>query len=163
MIDNTKIAVVIPCYKVARQIQTFLKTLPDWLDLIVCVDDKCPQNSGKLAKQTKLSNLEVIFREKNGGMGAAMKVGARYAIASNCDIIIKMDGDGQMDSRYLKKLVEPLVIFGGVFGIYKWIEGVQLNQPNSAGTVMLSIIPILLGIQLLLQAISIDINKNNKH
>ena len=67
--------------------------------------------------------------------------------------------DFNMGSVYLL-LGIPMVLWGLGFGIYKWIEGDQLSQPNSAGTVMLSIVPLLLGIQFLLQAISIDISKN---
>lgn len=52
----------------------------------------------------------------------------------------------------------PLFLFGTIFGIYRWIYGMVHNEVNSTGTVMLAILPIILGIQFILQAIQIDIN-----
>ena len=52
-----------------------------------------------------------------------------------------------------------LVFFvaGVVFGAYRWIESVETDVPATAGTVMLSALPIVIGIQLLLAAIQYDI------
>ena len=46
---------------------------------IVIVDDGCPQNSGKLAKEIakKLTNIKVFFHKKNLGYGAALKTGLK--------------------------------------------------------------------------------------
>ncbi len=52
----------------------------------------------------------------------------------------------------------PLLLGGAAFGIYRWIVGAGTHQVNSAGTVMLSALPIILGFQLLLSVISYDIN-----
>lgn len=52
----------------------------------------------------------------------------------------------------------PLLSFGFILGIYKWTAGIQANTENSAGTIMLAALPIILGMQFLLQAISIDIH-----
>ena len=51
----------------------------------------------------------------------------------------------------------PLLLFGFIFGSYKWRIGAMETVENSAGTIMLAALPILLGMQFLLQAISIDI------
>jgi hypothetical protein len=52
----------------------------------------------------------------------------------------------------------PLILFGLFFGCYRWIIGNLENTANNAGTIMVAALPIILGIQFLLQAISIDIN-----
>jgi len=49
------------------------------------------------------------------------------------------------------------ILFGVTFGGYHWIISVQTMQPATAGTVMLSAVPVILGFQLLLQAIVLDI------
>ncbi|HEY1720992.1 MAG TPA: glycosyltransferase family 2 protein [Magnetospirillaceae bacterium] len=55
-------------------------------------------------------------------------------------------------------IVGILGVFGGaIFGIRHWILSEQSNVPASAGTVMLATLPIILGVQLLLQAVSYDI------
>ena len=52
----------------------------------------------------------------------------------------------------------PLLLFGFGFGVYKWNTGMAINTENNAGTIMLAALPIILGVQFLLQAIQIDIN-----
>lgn len=48
-------------------------------------------------------------------------------------------------------------LFGLVFGIWKWIISSQSGIPATTGTVMLAVLPVIIGIQLLLQAIVMDI------
>lgn len=50
-------------------------------------------------------------------------------------------------------------IFGVVYGIIKWIESSQTGVFASVGTVMLSTLPIILGIQFLLNFLSYDIQQ----
>jgi hypothetical protein len=49
-------------------------------------------------------------------------------------------------------------LFGGIFGITKWIEYASQNIPAPTGTVMLPTLSVILGIQILLSAIEIDMN-----
>jgi len=50
-----------------------------------------------------------------------------------------------------------LFIWGAGFGGYEWIKSVATNRVASTGTVMLSVLPLILGFQLILQAIMIEI------
>jgi hypothetical protein len=52
----------------------------------------------------------------------------------------------------------PMFTFSVLFGIIEWIDSVITGNPRSAGTIMLSALPIIISFQMLLQAISIDIN-----
>jgi hypothetical protein len=52
----------------------------------------------------------------------------------------------------------PMVLLGSLWGSFKWIEAIITGIETSTGTVMLSVLPIILGTQFLLQAIQIDIN-----
>lgn len=52
----------------------------------------------------------------------------------------------------------PLLLFGLVFGITKWIHYAKLAIPAPTGTVMLPTLSVLLGIQFLIAAIEIDIH-----
>jgi hypothetical protein len=49
-----------------------------------------------------------------------------------------------------------LVLFGLIFGSYSWIQGRQMATFASAGTVMLAALPVILGTQLLLNFLSLD-------
>jgi dolichol-phosphate mannosyltransferase len=52
----------------------------------------------------------------------------------------------------------PLLLFGGIFGGIKWIEYASQGIPAPTGTVMLPTLCVILGIQILLSAIEIDMN-----
>ncbi|MBN2729591.1 MAG: glycosyltransferase family 2 protein [Bacteroidales bacterium] len=309
MAEAEKTAVVIPSYKVAKHIENVLAGIPGFIDYIIVVDDKCPQNSGEIAEKAakKDPRIHVVFHEKNSGVGGAVISGYKKALELKVAYIIKMDGDGQMDPTFIEKLLQPLkknkadytkgnrfkepaylknmprirlfgnsilsfllkvcsgywnvmdptngftairgdmlrkfnfeklskryffesdmlvhlniyngvvkdipmpaiygdeesslrignillrfpfqlkhrfikrilykyfffdfnmgsvytlvglplFFFGSIFGIYRWIYGVMHDEVNSTGTVMLAILPIILGIQFILQAIQIDIN-----
>lgn len=51
----------------------------------------------------------------------------------------------------------PLFLFGVIFGIYEWIYYVSINTFAPTGTIMIVTLTIILGFQLLLQAIQYDI------
>ena len=51
MKSNKKIAVVIPCYKVSKQIKEVVYSIPEFIDHIIVVDDACPEYSGNIAKK----------------------------------------------------------------------------------------------------------------
>ena len=105
---DIKKTVVIPAYKVADSIKDVVCSVPTSVDHIIVVDDKCPQNSGKIADDLGNPKVIVIYHEKNQGVGAAVVSGYKKAMELGSDIVIKMDGDGQMDPRYLDELIEPL-------------------------------------------------------
>ncbi len=49
-----------------------------------------------------------------------------------------------------------LLLFGISFGTYQWVLSIKLDQVASSGTVMLSALPVILGIQFLLNFIAFD-------
>lgn len=51
----------------------------------------------------------------------------------------------------------PLIIFGLVFGLYHWIDSYRRAILTPTGTVMLAVLPLILGFQLLLQALVLDV------
>ena len=105
------LAVVIPCFNVEKQIAGVVRGLPDWVAAIVAVDDGSSDGTlrvlGELAGEEP--RLTVIARDANGGVGAAMVTGYRAALDAGADYIVKMDGDGQMDSGELPRLLLPLL------------------------------------------------------
>lgn len=108
MLNNKTIAVVIPCYKVAKHIQTVIMQMPEFVDHIVVVDDACPQNSGDLVASLNNDKVTLLRHSKNQGTGAAMVTGFRYVLDLKIDFIVKVDGDEQMDLSVMQQLIEPL-------------------------------------------------------
>jgi len=107
MLENKKITIVIPAYNVLKHLKDAIISIPDFVDKIIVVDDKCPQNSGKTVEN--LDRVTVIYHSKNQGVGGAVFSGYKEAIKQECDIVVKIDGDGQMDTAYLQKLITPLI------------------------------------------------------
>ena len=64
--------------------------------------------------------------------------------------------DFSMASVYLATGL-PLLMFGVGFGGYNWLHYSQLGNLTPTGTVMLATLPVILGFQLLLSAIGVDI------
>ena len=107
---HTRIAVVIPCYRVAQHILDVIAAIPAECERIYAVDDACPDGSGKLIQsQCHDPRVQVIFHEKNSGVGGAVISGYRHALDDGMDIVVKIDGDGQMDPTLLPRFVAPLL------------------------------------------------------
>ena len=105
------LAVVVPCFNVEKQIAGVIRGLPSWVASIIAVDDGSTDGTATVLKQLAAEDprLTVIVRDRNGGVGAAMVTGYRAALRGGADFIAKMDGDGQMDSAELPRLLQPLV------------------------------------------------------
>jgi glycosyltransferase involved in cell wall biosynthesis len=104
-----KKAVIIPAYKVSKQIVSVILGIPESIDHIIVIDDKCPENSGKKAEEMGDRRVIVVYHEKNLGVGGATITGYQKAMELGAEIMVKMDGDGQMDSSYIDSLIAPIV------------------------------------------------------
>jgi glycosyltransferase involved in cell wall biosynthesis len=51
-------------------------------------------------------------------------------------------------------------LFGTLFGLYHWILSVSSGVPATSGTVMIAVVPLILGIQMLLQALSLEVQSS---
>ena len=109
MYKNHKIAVVIPCFKVKRSISKVVKTLPSYIDFVFLVNDNCPENSTEHIFLNK--KIKILRNKTNKGVGGAMIKGYLEAKKKkyNIDIIVKIDGDGQMNSKNINRFIEPLI------------------------------------------------------
>jgi len=106
---NMKVAVVIPCYKVKKQIFSVLKSIGNEVEKIYVIDDCCPAESGKFVlDENKDPRVKVIFNTTNLGVGGAVMKGYVEALEDGMDIIIKIDGDGQMDPMLIPKFIKPI-------------------------------------------------------
>lgn len=104
------IAVVIPAFKVTRHIIALLASIGPDATRIYVVDDRCPEGSGKLVEaECRDPRVTVLYNERNLGVGGAVMHGYRAAIADGADVIVKIDGDGQMDPALLPMFVAPIL------------------------------------------------------
>ena len=102
--------VVIPCYRVTAHILDVLATLPAWIAGVVCVDDACPDGSGDLIATVKDKRFHLVRLPQNQGVGGATMAGYARALELGARILVKLDGDGQMDPNYLPHLIAPILL-----------------------------------------------------
>lgn len=107
---SARIAVVIPCYRVRAHVAGVLSRIGPQVDAIYCIDDACPDGSGDFIEATVTdARVRVLRHASNQGVGGAVVTGYRQAIGDGADVIVKLDGDGQMDPALLPALVAPVL------------------------------------------------------
>ncbi|MGE4239887.1 glycosyltransferase family 2 protein [Ramlibacter sp.] len=107
---RSKIAAIIPCYRVKAQILGVLARMGEEVDRIYVVDDACPEASGAhVQANCRDPRVTVLRNAENLGVGGAVMAGYAAAMADGCDILVKVDGDGQMDPALIPRFVRPIV------------------------------------------------------
>jgi dolichol-phosphate mannosyltransferase len=105
-----RLAVVVPCYRVAGQVADVLAAIGPEVWRIYCVDDACPQRSGRAVEEQAARDprIRCLTHARNMGVGAAVVTGYKQAIHDGAEVIVKLDGDGQMDPARIADLAEPI-------------------------------------------------------
>ncbi|MBF0342057.1 MAG: glycosyltransferase family 2 protein [Magnetococcales bacterium] len=104
------VAVIIPCYRVRDRVAEVIRGIGPNVDRIYCVDDACPEQSGRHIQASIADpRVRVLFNEQNLGVGGATLRGFRAALEDRCDILVKLDGDGQMNPGMIPRLISPLL------------------------------------------------------
>jgi glycosyltransferase involved in cell wall biosynthesis len=127
--EQNSVAVVIPCYRARRHILAVIGAIGAEVRTIYVVDDACPQQTGDyVAQECRDPRVRVLAHEINSGVGGAMITGYLQALRDGADIVVKLDGDGQMDPGLIPLLITPIV--NGIADYTKgnrfyYLEGVQ--------------------------------------
>ena len=104
------VAVIVPCYRVRDHILGVLGLIGSTVSSIYVVDDACPDDSGAFVEANCRDVRVVVLRnEQNLGVGGAVMVGYRAALDHGADILVKIDGDGQMDPRLISLFTGPII------------------------------------------------------
>ena len=105
-----RIAVAIPCYKVTQHVLGVIAAIGPEVHAIYAVDDACPDHSGNFIQtHNQDPRVKVLFNPENRGVGGAIITAYKAAIADGMDIVVKIDGDGQMNPALLPKFIRPLL------------------------------------------------------
>lgn len=104
------IAVVIPSYKVTRHILGVIDAIGSEVGRIYVVDDRCPDHSGDFVESNCNDPRVIVLRHDcNQGVGGAVMTGYQAAIEEGVTVIVKIDGDGQMDPTLIGDFVAPIL------------------------------------------------------
>lgn len=107
---RARISVVIPCYKVISHVLKVIDSIGPEVSRIYVVDDCCPNGTGAFVQANSTDiRVAVIFHEQNQGVGGAVMTGYQAAIDDGMEIIVKIDGDGQMDPKLIPLFVAAIL------------------------------------------------------
>lgn len=104
------VAAIIPAYRVRRHILGVIAAIGPECHYIYVIDDKCPENTAELLDaECRDTRVRVIRHAENTGVGGAVMSGYAAAIHDGAAILVKIDGDGQMDPALLPMFVAPIL------------------------------------------------------
>jgi glycosyltransferase involved in cell wall biosynthesis len=104
------VAVVIPCFRVAKSILDVIAGIGTEATRIYVVDDCCPEQTGDLVSaHCRDPRVVVIRNPRQVGVGGATIAGYQQALADGTRVIVKIDGDGQMDASLIPRFVRPIL------------------------------------------------------
>jgi glycosyltransferase involved in cell wall biosynthesis len=107
--------IVMPAFNEETAIQSVVlevqKTLPEFAVLVV--DDGSSDDTATLARE---AGADVVSLPFNLGVGGAMRLGFKYALANGFTQVVQIDSDGQHDPRQVPELIAQLESFDLVIG-----------------------------------------------
>ncbi len=104
------IAVVIPCYKVKTHVKEVISGIGTEVSHIFVIDDACPERTGDyVIAQISDKRVHVIRHEENQGVGGAVITGYKAALKEGVEVIVKIDGDGQMNPALIGTIARPVL------------------------------------------------------
>ena len=119
---SKKLSIVIPCYNEENHITALVeKVLQSPIkDKEIIVVDDCSTDNTRTVLEDKIKPLvsKIIYHEKNGGKGAALRTGFKAATG---DVVIIQDADLEYDPMEYPKVVQPIfdgdadVVYGSRF------------------------------------------------
>ena len=121
MYRGAKVAVCIPAHNEEKHIKNVVTTIPSFVDLIVVVDDHSSDSTLNVLESIEDKRLVVIHHTENRGVGGSTISAQMIACKHEADIIVRMDGDEQMDPRYISTLLDPIIL-----GVAQYTKGNRL-------------------------------------
>ena len=105
-----RVAVVIPSYRTREHVLGVIAGIPKSVERVYVVDDACPEGSGAWVEANCSDRRVRVHRNAtNQGVGGSVIAGYRLAVEDGMDVVVKMDGDGQMDPAALPELIGPIL------------------------------------------------------
>ncbi|MBN1274063.1 MAG: glycosyltransferase family 2 protein [Candidatus Aminicenantes bacterium] len=142
-----KYLVGIPAYNEEKNIASIIaevkKNLPH--SLIAVLNDGSTDHTAEILKS--IPDIIVIRHPFNEGIGAAVRTIFHYFLESDCDFLVRIDGDGQHPPQQADLLLEPLrkkeadIVIGSRF-LEK--RGYQSSKTRLGGIKLLNILSSLI-------------------
>jgi glycosyltransferase involved in cell wall biosynthesis len=138
--SEPRVLIVVPALNEAACIRTVVREIKTELpavDVLVVDDGSTDDTSAEAAA----AGATVARLPYNLGVGGAMRLGYRYALRHDYDIVIQIDADGQHDPRYVPKLIDALADADIVIGARFAGEGsYRVRGPRRWAMFMLQVV-----------------------
>ena len=113
MKSTLKVAVVVPTFNEAQNIEVLAKTVRKNIskdDIIIIVDDNSPDGTGRIADKIaqKIKNVRVIHRKDKSGRGSAVFDGFKLAKKFSPDFYLEMDADFSHKPEDISRLLAKI-------------------------------------------------------
>jgi len=108
MLEGKRVAVVVPAHDEEKLIADTIRSIPDFVDRVIVVDDKSNDGTVGAVRGMDDQRVELVEHERNLGVGAAILTGYHRAIDEKIDVTAVMAADAQMDPSDLETLVGPV-------------------------------------------------------
>ena len=110
---------IVPTYDNPETVAAVVEQVLQFVSHVIVVDDGSGEEARAVARElAKDERVEILFRSKNGGKGAAVMTGLMAAEAGGFTHALQIDADGQHDPADIPKFLaaavanEPALILG---------------------------------------------------
>jgi len=104
--NSKKVVAAIPCYNTERSIADVVAKTKKYVDEVIVIDDG---SKDKTARVAKAAGAIVISHKTNKGYGGAIKSCFAAALAHGADVLVIIDGDGQLNPHEIPALLAPIL------------------------------------------------------
>lgn len=118
MINNKRIAVVLPAYNAEKTLEATIRELPDVVDIRILVDDHSCDRTVEVARRL---GLQYFVHDRNYGYGRNQRTCYREALAAGADVVIMVHPDYQ----YTPLLVTAMASMVA-YGVYDVVLGSRI-------------------------------------
>lgn len=129
ILDSSNCIVVVPAYNEEKSLGSVLTGLVESGLQCVVVDDGSTDGTSDVARQFPVDLLRLPV---NFGVGGALRMGFRFAVANNFEAAIQFDADGQHDHLEIKSLFREANGSGADLVIGSRFRATSLGQEISS-------------------------------
>jgi glycosyltransferase involved in cell wall biosynthesis len=118
MLNNKRIAVVLPAYNAERTLRATVDELPECVDFRILVDDQSSDHTLALAGEL---GLNIFLHDQNYGYGRNQQTCYREALACGADIVIMVHPDYQYTPLLVTAMASMIA-----YGVYDVVIGSRI-------------------------------------
>jgi glycosyltransferase involved in cell wall biosynthesis len=118
MLNDKRIAVVLPAYNAEKTLEATVRELPSLVDVCILVDDHSSDHTIEVAQRL---GLRFFVHDRNYGYGRNQQTCYREALASGADVVIMLHPDYQYTPRLVTAMASMVA-----YGVYDAVLGSRI-------------------------------------